>query len=175
MTYREKFEQAWTKTRILRAVERKLFTFGDTRMPYFLVAESLVNRGDTVVRRGEVVVERPLIYAPGPGHPLFEGFGPKGKKAAGIIVQRLMYIPPYKYKNTPHELYVTPDPLDRTVARLNERLDRDDNHLTAIIETLADTWEVSVMRFAAERMIKSLPANLREMKERGLLEGDFLE
>lgn len=175
MDFQDKFEKAWRKTRILRPVERKLFTFGDTRLPYFLVAESLVNKGDTVVREGEVVVQRPIIFTPRPGHPLFEGFGEKEEKAAGLIIQRLMYIPPYKYKNESHRLYVASEPLDEVVARFNQRLDREENRQTAIIQAIADMWEVAVMRFAAERMIKSIPSNLRELKERGFLEGDWLE
>ena len=175
MAFQDKFEEAWRKTKILRPVEKKLFTFGDTRLPYFLVAASLVNPGDTVVRKGIVVVDRPIIYAPSPGHPLFEGFGEKGEQVAGLVIQRLMRLPPYKYKNEAARLYVASDPLDRVVARLNQKLDRDNDHLCVIIQTLADMWEVSLMRYVAERMIKSIPSNLRELRERGFLGEDWLE
>lgn len=173
--FQEKFEQIWKQTKILRPVDRKLFTFGDTHLPYILVADSVVNRGDTVVREGEVVVKRPLIYAPRSGFPTFEGFSEKGERAAGMIIQRMMYIPPYEYKNSQHSLSVTPEPLNGVVVRLNEKLDRKEDNLTVIIKTMADMWEVSVMCFAAERMIESIPSNLKELQERGFLEGGWRE
>ncbi|MBI3990826.1 MAG: hypothetical protein HY350_01630, partial [Candidatus Omnitrophica bacterium] len=63
---RERFEYAWENTRILRGVERGLYTFGDTTLPYFVVSEATLNNNHTVVREGEVIVKRPLIYTPNP-------------------------------------------------------------------------------------------------------------
>jgi len=56
-------EEAWNKalryTEIIRSRVQSLMTFKDTAVSYILLSESSINVGDTVVRRGEVVVEKP--------------------------------------------------------------------------------------------------------------------
>ena len=167
---REQFEYAWKNTKIIRHVERSLFTFGDSTLPYYIVAEAILNKNHTVVREGEVVVKRPMVYTPYADSPVFEGFGDKEKESAFFIIQRLAYIPPYKYQNDSKHIYVSPSPLDEAVQKLNQRLDSEDNRLVAIIKGAAEMWEVSVMRYAIERMVKSMPSNITELKEKGFLE-----
>ena len=81
----------------------------------------------------------------------------------------MAYIPPYTYQNASKSFYISSDNIEETSARLSKRLDGEGNNLTAIIKTMMDMWEVSVMRYSIERMVKSLPSNITELKERGLL------
>ena len=167
---KEKFEYVWKNTEILKVAERTLFTFGDTGLPYLFLARSLTKDTDTVVREGEVTVKRPLVIKPHPDHPIFEGFGEHEEELGMFLIQRLAYIPPYKYTHGSKKIYVSSESIGTIIGKLRRRLEREDNRLTALIRGTADMWEVSVMRYAAEMMIKSLPSNLTELKERGLLD-----
>ena len=169
MDFRAKFEQAWGETEIIRSAHRTLFTFGDTRLPYIIVSESLVNKPDVVVREGEMVIKRPVIISADSGHPLFSGFGDKDKELAGFLFQRLAYIPPYQYENSAASLSVLSEPLEAVIDKLRKKLDRRDDSNTAILKALADTWEISIMKYALEKMVKSTPSNITELKERGFL------
>ena len=67
---------AWTRalksTDIIRSRVSALQTFNETRVPYIFLAPSSVNDGDTVVRKGEIVVEKPSLILP-PNIPQLEG------------------------------------------------------------------------------------------------------
>lgn len=169
MDLREKIEYVWNNTKILRNVEKNLFTFGDTVLPYFLIAELVKDKPSTFVKEGEVIIKRPLIYTPYQDTPHFKGFGEKEKEYSNFIIHRMAYIPPYTYQNASKSFYISSDNIEETSARLSKRLDGEGNNLTAIIKTMMDMWEVSVMRYSIERMVKSLPSNITELKERGLL------
>ena len=71
------FEKMWTKalkhTEIIRARVQSLSMIGDTHVPYFMLSESSINMGDTIVRKGEVLVQRPSLFIP-PNNPQFKGF-----------------------------------------------------------------------------------------------------
>jgi hypothetical protein len=166
----EQFEKIWKETRILRHVDKALFTFGDSYLPYFLVARSVVNEGDTVIREGEVIVKKPVIITPTPGSPYFEGFGEHEKEASRFLISRLAYIPPYRYTNSSKGLEVCSESIDETVNKLGKRLDKEGKNLVAIIHGRSDHWEITIMRYSVERMIKSLPSNITELRERGFLD-----
>ena len=168
---KEKFEYVWKNTEILKVAERTLFTFGDTGLPYLFIARSLTKGTDTVVREGEVTVKRPLVIKPHPDHPMFEGFGEYEEELGMFLIQRLAYIPPYKYTHGSKRIYISSESIEAMTGKLRRRLEREDNRLIALITGIADMWEVSVMKYAAEMMMKSLPSNLTELKERGFLDG----
>src|SRR3989338_11517731 len=73
MNIQEAWEKALKTTEITRPRVQPLHTFEATLLPYIFLAESLVNTGDTVVRKGEIRVEKPSIVLP-MNMPQFEGF-----------------------------------------------------------------------------------------------------
>ena len=165
-----KIERAWKATEILRHSQQLLFTFGDTELPYTVVSESQMSAGDTVVRRGEVMVKKPLILAP-PWRrdAAFEGFTSEGEAGAQLLIHRLAYIPPYRYRNRAQSLSVTSGGLGETAERIRKQLDDGEDTAMAVIRGDAELWEVSVMRYCIEQMIQSTPHNIQELRERGLL------
>ena len=68
-------QQLWDKalkdTEIVRTRALDLPTYEATALPYIFLAESGLNAGDTVVRKGEVVIERPALILP---MAQFQGF-----------------------------------------------------------------------------------------------------
>ena len=67
------WRRALKDTEIIRARVKSLSMMGDTRVPYVLLSESSINLGDTVVRKGEVLVQKPALFIP-PNNPQFQGF-----------------------------------------------------------------------------------------------------
>jgi len=169
MDFKAKFEQAWGETEIIRSTKNTLFTFGDTRLSYIIVSESLINKPDVVVREGELVVQRPVIISPESGHPFFSGFGDKEQELAGFLIHRMAYIPPYRYENKAASMSVLSEPMEAVIEKIKKKLDKKSDSNTAILKALADMWEISVMKYAVERMVKSVPSNITELKERGFL------
>ncbi|MBA2123561.1 hypothetical protein B9J78_01255 [bacterium Unc6] len=165
----EKIEQVWKDTTIVKPSKRRLYTFSETRLPYILLAKSLVRDTDTVVRKGEVIVGRPILYRAGANHPLLEGFGDMNKTLNHFILSRLAYIPPYKYNNTMHCVKVISELQKDLIEKLSVQIDSEEDMLTAIIKGSPYMWEVSVMRYVIEMIANSLPSNITDLKEHGFL------
>ena len=73
MNIQDGWEKALKYTKIIRPRPKDLLTFEATEVPYIFLSESLVNLGDTVVRKGQIMVEKPAIILPS-NMPQFEGF-----------------------------------------------------------------------------------------------------
>ncbi|MEK6732717.1 MAG: hypothetical protein AABY55_03740, partial [Candidatus Omnitrophota bacterium] len=73
MNIQDGWEKALKHTKIIRPRPKALLTFETTEVPYVLLSESSVNLGDTVVRKGQILVEKPAIILPS-NLPHFEGF-----------------------------------------------------------------------------------------------------
>ena len=58
---------------------------------------------------------------------------------------------------------------DEVVARLNRQLGREDEDRVAILTAPHGLGGVAVLRYAAERILKSAPENIQELRERGCL------
>ena len=73
MNVQDSWENALKATKIIRPRAQNLQTFSDTDLSYIFLSKALVNAGDTIVRKGEVLVEKPAIVLPN-NLPQFEGF-----------------------------------------------------------------------------------------------------
>ena len=124
MDFQKAWEQALQKTGIVRSRVSFLHTFDDTRVPYMFLSPSLINDGDTVVRKGEVVVQKPALILP-PNIPRFEGFefgheeGADQDAAANFLLVRGVNVPSMKYLNKTHSLDVFEGDLGRDRFRLS--------------------------------------------------------
>ena len=73
MAFEEDFARAIRETEVRRERRSRLLTVGSTQLPYVLLSASIVNAGDTAVRRGTVRVDSPSLFLL--NRPLqFEGF-----------------------------------------------------------------------------------------------------
>jgi hypothetical protein len=166
----QKIEEVWQQTKIVKSSKRKLYTFGETHLPYILLAKSFVRDVDTVVRKGEVVVGRPLLFGPNSNHPVLEGFGDIGQELRSYVLSRVAYIPPYKYSNGVHSVRIMSEIQENLIEKISKQLDAEEDILTGVIKGRPDFWEVSVMKYVAEMIVLSLPSNVRDLKEHGFLE-----
>ena len=104
MDIQKSWEKALSNTEIIRSRVQALLTFAATKVPYVLLSESRFDPSNTVVRKGEVVVERPAIVLP-PNSPQFEGFDfTEEDRLSNDIFANFLYVrginvPSLKYNN----------------------------------------------------------------------------
>lgn len=175
----ERIRDAIRRTEILRPPKQRLSTFGMTNIYYYLVTEPAYSdlvKGvtETVIREGRVITERPRIVTPYYLSHL-EGFSSNAKryfealiKAHGPNTSGLFYT----YKNEPKELNIVSDNLLSVVNKLNTKIDKRGDLLSAIIKGTDELWDVSLMKFIYEVTRSSLQDNLQQMGDRGLLDID---
>jgi hypothetical protein len=67
---------------------------------------------------------------------------------------------------------IASDNLLAVVAKLNEKIDKSGDPLTAIIKGLDEMWDVALIKFIFEMTQRSVDHNARQMSARGLLTMD---
>ena len=61
------------------------------------------------------------------------------------------------------------DSMDAAVEKINRRLDEDEEDQIAILTAPANLAGIAILRYATERVFKSAPDNIQELRERGFL------
>ena len=175
----DRIKYAVMHTEILRAPKQSLYTFGTTKIYYYLVTEPayselMKNITETVVREGRVTAERPRIVTPYYLSRL-EGFSSEARRYLEALMEehgsdvRGLF---YTYSNEPRELTIVSDNLLSVVDKLNAEIDRRGDPLAAIIKGEDELWDVSLMKFIYEVTRSSLQDNLNQLGSRGLLNMD---
>lgn len=175
----ERIRDAIRRTEILRPPKQRLSTFGMTNIYYYLVTEPVYSdlvKGvtETVIREGRVITERPRIVTPYYLSHL-EGFSSNAKRYFEALIKAHGPNTPgmfYTYKNEPKELNIVSDNLLSVVNKLNTKIDKRGDLLSAIIKGTDELWDVSLMKFIYEITRSSLQDNLQQMGDRGLLDTD---
>ncbi len=173
MEMEEAFKLAQSETQIIRTRKNLLYTFGATRLPYICLSESLLRSGDVVVRRGEVLADRPHIAVPGMDF-LFEGFE-DADDAGGelaIMLARRISMPPSKYANKAGAEVFETGPLNAAVERAVNQLDRDNDVRTAVISAPEKVWGLSILLYVGSQVARSAPSNVQEHLERLRFQND---
>mgnify|MGYP000855399806 CR=1 FL=1 len=166
----QKFIEAVKGTRILRARKNFLFTFGNTRLPYVLVANSLINSGNCVIRKGEVVVDKPQIIISNDS-AIFEGFDIDQSlidldQVKFALMSRGFSFPQLNYKNSTQNLEVVSDKLETIIERqMNEFEDANDSRV-GLIACQEETWNLSLLHYVLTQVIRSSTSNMQEYLER---------
>jgi len=171
MDIEEKWERALRETKIVRARLRNLLSLEATELPYISLASSVVNLGDTVVRRGKVVAHRPLIILPHYYYPQFEGFEFEETMEANsdavrrFLVARGVSFPSLKYRNETHTVDIYEGELKNAVGYYTDQLERREDVHSGLIAGPEDTWQLSVLMYVAALAIRSAPQNLQQLLE----------
>jgi len=154
------FKRALSETEIHRHSRSRLLTVGTTELPYVLLGESMVNLGDTVVRRGIVRIEQPRIVVMGRPHQ-FEGFDEEETPGLMLALGRVASFPPGKYSNIDTQLDVYEGRLEAALGHYQEKM-RDDQ-LTGLLSGPVDVWACSLMVYVFAMAVQSAPADLRDL------------
>jgi hypothetical protein len=174
-----KIRYAVSNTKILRAPEQTLATFGLTSIHYYLLTEPVYLQSDeeineTVIREGKVISQRPRVVTPNYMNRL-EGFGPNAKKYLEEIARQIGYDAPglfYNYKNEQKNLNIVNGGLRMVSDKINQELDERKEKLAAIIKGEDELWDVSLLKFIYELTANSITGNLMQLGSRGLLRID---
>ena len=176
----KRIEQAVRNTEIIRTPKQNLYTFGTTNIYYYLLTEPAYSEimgdvSETVIREGRVIAERPKIVTPYYLSNL-EGLSAEARRYFQALIEefgeRSIHGLAYAYRNEPKELNIVSDTIRSVVDKLNEKIDRQQDKLTAIIKGEDTLWDVSLMKFIFEITRTSAPHNFRQLETRGLMEMD---
>lgn len=167
----DRFRQAWDSVRIARPVRYTLFTFGDTDLPYFLVCEPTKENALVSIRKGNVTVAKPVIYMPNNAPPEFQNFfeGAEDEDLVRFLLARTAQFRNMKFENLVGSEELVSDSVDEAIARLNRKLDDDEEDRVAVLAAPAGLSSVAVLRYCLERVAESVPDNLTELREKGIL------
>lgn len=170
MELNEAWEKALSNTEIIRTRIQGLMTFADTHVPYILLSESSLHLGDTLVRKGEVMVEKPALFLP-PNIPQFQGFD-FGKESGldkdaviNFLLIRGVTIPSLKYNNKTHALNIYEGRLKDAIAHYAEELQRTEDVHTGLIIGPEDCWQFSMLIFICAQAAKNVDTDIRRIIE----------
>jgi len=178
MNIQDAWEKALKKTEIIRPRVQPLQTFEATHLPYIFLSESLVNPGDTVIRKGEIRVEKPSIMLPF-NMPQFEGFEfEEGLQMNEDILKSFFLVrgvsfPSMKYNNKTDSLDVFEGRLPKALEHYGNRLQREENVNSGLITGDEEVWQFSILVFICDQVAKSADGDFRKLfdnyKRRGSL------
>ncbi|HBR13982.1 MAG TPA: hypothetical protein DD723_00350 [Candidatus Omnitrophica bacterium] len=168
------FEQAWRKalqyTEIVRTRVQPLVTMGETRVPYILLCESAVNEGDTVVRKGNILVEKPSLIVP-PNNPQFIGFdmdvetGVDQNSFINFLLVRGVTIPSLRYDNKTNSLDIFEKKLSEAIKYYRDLLQREENVQTGLIVGPQDCWQFSLLIFICMQIARNAEYDIKKLLE----------
>ncbi len=171
MSLEELWHESLKKTEIVRLPLKRLLTFGATNFEYIFLAESLVNQGDTVVRKGKFVIDQPAIVLPR-NSASFEGFadeavgGLTDEALSSFFYVRGISFPSLKYKNEIYELDLFEGSLAQAEKNfLNQVREREDI-ATAIMIGADTSWQFSTILTACQMIDAHIDHDLKMILEK---------
>ena len=178
MNIQDAWEKALKTTEIIRPRVQPLQTFEATHLPYIFLSESLVNSGDTVVRKGEIRVEKPSIVLPF-NMPQFEGFEFEESLQMNEDILKSFFLvrgvsfPSMKYNNKTDSLDVFEGRLPKALEHYGNQLQREENVNAGLITGGEEIWQFSILVFICDQVAKSANGDFKKLfddyKHRGRL------
>ena len=171
MDLQELWDRACKRTEILRMQVQELSTFDASRVPYIFLAESAVNQGDTIVRRGEVMIQRPALVLPA-FSPQFEGFGgdPELRLSddmlATFLLVRGVQFPSLRYRHERSSLDVIEASLQASITRFADELAAAEDIRTGLVVGPEDAWPFSLLLMVGALVVRSADGDLRRILDR---------
>jgi hypothetical protein len=170
MDFQQAWERALKETNIIRSRVSSLHTFDDTRVPYMFLSPSQITDGDTVVRRGEVVVQRPALILP-PNIPRFEGFefeqeqGADQNAVINYLLVRGITVPSLTYNNKTSSLDVFEGEMSRAIAHFANQLEREEDVSCGLVAGHEDVWQFSVLIFICSQIARNTQVDIRRLMD----------
>ena len=166
------FEEMWGKalknTEIIRTRVRSLSMIGDTSVPYLLLSESSINIGDTIVRKGEVLVQRPSLFIP-PNNPQFEGFEFDEEDVLdqnsliNFLIVRGISLPSLRYDNKTSSMDIYEGKLSKAVKHHEAILQQQEDVQTGLLIGPEDCWQFSILIFVCSQIIKNADQDIQRL------------
>jgi hypothetical protein len=163
---RKKFNEYWRSTEVIREYQRMLFTFGDMKLPYVLVAEHSRFKDRAVIMKGLVLLQKPQIVLPPyyNGPEFKEGFEhAKAIPPEALYLLRTMELPYSQISNKPiAEEQIEFGSVQSVLDKLNKMMENQEDTETGLIKGALEGADISLMRYALGLAIKSAKGNVSE-------------
>jgi len=178
MPSQDDIQYAMETTKVLHEPDHRIQTFGETRFEFKLISEPMDQVGKVRIRTGEVEAMKPRILRPEPYRDIeLEGFDESARARFDALVEKfksegrdlafLQY--GFRFKRGAVNEELLHDRIDAVRDRVLEDIRRTGNPSLAIIEGVDDTWEISVLKFAFEMIMRSHEINTFDFKRKGLI------
>jgi hypothetical protein len=165
-------------TRVLHEPDRRIDTFGETRFEFQLISELMDRAGEIRIRTGEVEAQRPRILRPEAYRDIqLEGFNPSARarfdqmvekfRAEGKDLAFLQY--GFQFRRGAVHEEIIHDSIEVVRERVLADIRRTGNPARAVIEGVDDAWEISILKFSFEMILRSHEINAFDFKRRGLI------
>lgn len=165
-------------TKVLHEPDRRIDTFGETRFEFRLISELMDRTNEVRIRTGEVEAMRPRIFRPDAYRQIeLEGFNDDARSRLDKLLEKfkeegrnlafLQYGFQFKRGHVHEE--IIHDSIDAVRERALEDIRRSGNPSVAVIEGVDDAWEVSILKFSFEMILRSQEINAFDFKRRGML------
>ena len=178
MPSQDDIHYALETTRALREPDRRIDTFGETRFEFQLISELMDRSGEVRIRTGEVEAQRPRILRPEAYRDVeLEGFDPSARdrfdkmlekfRSEGKDLAFLQY--GFQFRRGQVHEEIIHESMESVRERVLDDNRRIGNPALAIIEGVDDTWEISILKFSFEMILRSHEINAFDFKRRGLI------
>ncbi len=171
-------QYALETTQVLREPDSRIQTFGETRFEFQLISELMDRTGEVRIRTGEVEAMRPRILRPSAYQEVeLEGFDASARARFDKLVEKLkddgkdLAFLQYGFRFRRGQVHeeIIHDSLENVRERVLEDIRRSGNPSRAIIEGVDDAWEISILKFSFEMILRSHEINAFDFKRRGLI------
>ena len=171
-------QYAMETTRVLREPDRRIDTFGETSFEFQLISELMDQVGQVRIRTGTVQAMRPRILRPQPYREIeLEGFDDTARIRLDSLIEKLraegrnLAFLQYGFQFRRGQVHeeIIHDSIDAVRERVLEDIRRTGNPALAVIEGVDDAWEVSILKFSFEMIMRSHEINTFDFKRRGML------
>ncbi|MES2995822.1 MAG: hypothetical protein V4733_03335 [Verrucomicrobiota bacterium] len=171
-------QYAMETTRVLQEPDRRIDTFGDTRFEFQMISEQMDRVGEVKIRSGEMEALRPRLLRPDGFRDVdLDGFDSSSKEKMERMLAKLREqgrdLAVLRYGFQFRKLGVREEVVHEPIEAVRERLLEDNrrvgNPALAIIEGVDDAWEVSLLKFSLEMIMRSHEINAFDLRRRGLI------
>lgn len=168
------FNYAMEHTRVVLPPEKRLETFGNSFVNYYLVTENMDTVGLSYVREGTIVAERPQIISSNNfSKLLLEGFGDEAEKFADLVNQQAHKLAMLKYgfsiKKSDIRFYEVHEPFEQVVNRVKDDVIGRNDPMATVLAGIDAGWEVSLLKFMVDMILVSGEGNVKDLRDKGFL------
>ncbi|MFK7850762.1 MAG: hypothetical protein AB8D78_07275 [Akkermansiaceae bacterium] len=178
MPSQDDIQYAMETTQVLHEPDHRIQTFGETRFEFQLLSEPMDQVGKVRVRSGEVEAMKPRILRPEPYREIeLEGFDDNSRARFDALVEKLreqgrdlaflQY--GFRFKRGTISEELIHDSIEAVREKVLEDIRRTGNPSRAIIEGVDDTWEISILKFSFEMILRSQEINTFDFRRKGLI------
>jgi len=173
---RDHFLYAMESSQVIHEPDRRIATFGETRFQFQLVSELMDRVGEVRIRSGEMEACKPLLIKPHPDME-WEGFGEEARERIGRLIESLhlkgidlaflQY--GFRFRRSDVSEQIVHQPLEEVKQQLLADVRQSGNPMLAILEGVADAWEIALIKFSLEMIAQTQAINRFDLHRKKLL------